>query len=234
MLYTGKVVLKGILRDDILTHFMSLSVAMCILVAPRLVHLHSQYAHSLLVYFVRQGRELYGPEFLVYNVHSLLHITDDAVEFGGVDSCGGFAFENYLQSMKRMVRCGRNPLTQVVKRIHELDSIPTVSAPATSKSISVSRPNNTFVVNDDSCCEVVAGSNDKDDDGSNKFLCRVYNMTEPAFVKPCDSRLIGVYKTNSEHSRLKLLSRSCLDRRAIMTKKANGKEAVFMTILHEL
>jgi len=235
LLYTGKIVLKGILRNDLFAHFMSLSVAMCILVSPTLVQHHSQYAHSLLVYFVRQGRELYGPEFLVYNVHSLLHIADDAVECGGLDRCSGFAFENYLQVMKKMVRCGKNPLTQVVKRIHELDSVSATSELAKPKyTVSVNRPNNTFILDDVSCCEVVAESNERDDDGSKKILCRVYNTLEPAFMEPCDSRLIGVYKTSLENSRIKLLSPKYLDRRAIMTKKSNGKETLFLAILHDL
>lgn len=46
-LYTGKIVLKGVL--------------------------HSSYAHDLLRYFAEKGAILYG-QFLVYNVHSLLHL----------------------------------------------------------------------------------------------------------------------------------------------------------------
>ena len=217
LLYTGKIVLKGILRDDVFTHFMALSVAMCILISPKPVHLNSQYAQSPLVYFVKQGHELYGPEFLVYNVHSLLHVADDAAEFGSIDRCGGFAFENYLQHIKKLVRCGKNPLTQVVKRIHELDSVSAMNKPACRNySISVNRLDNTFILADDSCCEVVAESNEGDDDGSNKFLCRIYTMSEPFFVEPCDSHLIGVYKTSLDNSRMKLLSRSCLYRQAII------------------
>ena len=37
LLYTGKIVLKRTLRQDMFAHFLSLSVAMCILVSPRLV-----------------------------------------------------------------------------------------------------------------------------------------------------------------------------------------------------
>ncbi len=72
MLYTGKVVLQGILPETLYSHFMAFSVAMCILVSPHLTQTYDMYAHELLTYFVEQCRHKYGEEFLVYNVHSLL------------------------------------------------------------------------------------------------------------------------------------------------------------------
>src|SRR6218665_1431413 len=64
------------------------------------------YAHDLLVHFVLHCRELYGEEFLVCNVHSMIHMTAEAQQFGCLDNCSGFIFENYLQQIKLMVRAG--------------------------------------------------------------------------------------------------------------------------------
>ena len=120
LLYVGKVVLKGILRDDIYANFLELNVALSIAVSPSLASIHHGYAHKLLLHFVDGCRELYGPEFLVYNIHSMTHIISEAEQFGCLDNCSGFIFENYLQKIKKMVRSGRNPISQVVKRLGEL------------------------------------------------------------------------------------------------------------------
>lgn len=77
---------------------------------------------SLVHYFVCRGREIYDIEILVYNVHSILHITDDADQFSGLDNCSAFKFEEYLYTMNKMVRNGTHPLRQFAKRLEERQS----------------------------------------------------------------------------------------------------------------
>ena len=64
LLYTGKTVLKGILPSEQYNHFMSLSVAVCILICPKLANQHKErkYANQLLQYFVSKSKKIYGKE----------------------------------------------------------------------------------------------------------------------------------------------------------------------------
>jgi hypothetical protein len=176
LLYTGKLVLKGILPPEQYNHFLTLSVAMCILVSPRLTEQHSQYAHQLLVYYVQKSRELYGSEFLVFNVHSLLHITADAEAFGSVDNCAAFAFENYMQVLKRMVRSPKNPIVQIVKRLQETQNL-ALSRPPNKEAVSAKKPNNAYLLDSTTCCEVTDKTNDVDGMGNMLYLCRVCRST---------------------------------------------------------
>ncbi|KAL2102150.1 hypothetical protein ACEWY4_001318 [Coilia grayii] len=223
MLYTGKIVLKGILPDEMYHHFMAFSVAMCILVSPHLTKNHSTYAHELLTYVVEQGRFIYGEEFLVFNVHSLLHITADAIKYGSLDNCSAFHFESYLYQLKRMVRSGRNPLVQVAKRLQERAQsqvLPHVESP-----IKMKFPNNVYMVGPTSCCEVLERT------ASGKYLCRVYTDLKPYTNTPCDSRIYGTFMCGS--TEIKLLERESLQGKAVLLEESHGHK-VALSVLHEL
>lgn len=60
LLYTSKIVLKGILRPDLYAHFMNISVARNMLVSPSFAKCHVKYASELLVYFLELGGVLNG------------------------------------------------------------------------------------------------------------------------------------------------------------------------------
>jgi len=79
LLYIGVVVLKDILNKNIYTNFMSLYVSMLILLSPD-YECYTDYAESLLDYFVRTFDEMY--EHVSHNIHSLLHIVDDYRTYG--------------------------------------------------------------------------------------------------------------------------------------------------------
>jgi hypothetical protein len=56
---------------------------------------------------------------VVYNVHCLVHLVEDAQRYGSLDNVSGFPFENFLGSLIQLVRKPDWPLEQVVRRILE-------------------------------------------------------------------------------------------------------------------
>lgn len=57
---------------------------------------------------------------LVYNVHNLIHLTDDVQQFGSLHDFSAFAFEIYFGEMKRKLRKPGSPLSQIITRISEM------------------------------------------------------------------------------------------------------------------
>ena len=123
LLYTGLVAFRGIVADEVYNHFLLLSIAIRCLASYQLCQSHADYAHKLLVMFVEYASQLYGQEFVVYNVHCLVHLSDDVKNFGPLDKTSCFPYENYLKHVKKMVRSSNLPFQQVVRRLAELNSV---------------------------------------------------------------------------------------------------------------
>ena len=83
---------------------------------------YAQYAEVLLKTFVKDVIKLYGPKFISYNIHNLIHLPDDVMNYGYLDNFSSFPFENKLQKMKNLVRRGGKPLEQIVRRMREVDA----------------------------------------------------------------------------------------------------------------
>ncbi len=210
---------------------MHFSVASNILVSPSLVQTYWKYASDLLVYFVEQGRVLYGKEFLVYNVHSMLHLAAQAKEFGGLDRCSSFPFENYMQKLKRMVRSGKNPIAQIAKRLSEMHGCK-LHEKVCETEPSIKRPDNAYIVNNSICCEVLEKANHCDENGDTLYQCRVYENLCPMFDTPCDSQIVGIYKAKNRYARVKFLPSAHLKQQAIRFEVDGEEATVFMAILH--
>ncbi|KAK4883368.1 hypothetical protein RN001_006687 [Aquatica leii] len=121
LIYTGPLVLKSILPYDVYLNFLSLHVATTILSSSKHIISLGLYAHELLKYFVETFIVLYGRHNVSHNVHNLLHIYDDTLLFGVLHNFSAFPFENFLNSIKNLVRKGDKPLSQVIKRLSEIN-----------------------------------------------------------------------------------------------------------------
>lgn len=115
LFYTGPVVLKGTVSEEIYQNFLSLHIAITLFSKCEYI----EYASELAKYFVETFCMLYGEENISHNVHNILHIADDVREFGSIENYSAFPFENNMLFLKKLVRKGDQPLQQIVNRIAE-------------------------------------------------------------------------------------------------------------------
>ncbi len=118
--YTCPVVFRNRLSQERYEHMLTLHVAVKILSSERFCYTFNAYAKDLLQVFVENGARLYGKSFITYNIHNLVHVADDVMMFGPLNSFSAYVFENKLGIIKRLLRKSEKPLEQIVKRLAEL------------------------------------------------------------------------------------------------------------------
>ena len=123
-LYTGPVVLKNILPAKMYFNFIMLHSAVTILISDTHQHEKSNIdsAHEMLQYFVKDFAKIYGKEYVSHNVHNLLHMAADVKKYGPLERYSSFRFENYMSSIKAMLRKGDKPLEQIARRYEEIEA----------------------------------------------------------------------------------------------------------------
>lgn len=119
LLYIGPVILQNYLSAEYMLHFNALHCAMRILCHETDCINNNAYATDLLIYFVKACIRLYGDEFIIYNVHNLIHLSNDVAKFGNLDSFSSFPFESFLCHIKKLLKKGEKSLQQLFKRIVE-------------------------------------------------------------------------------------------------------------------
>ena len=62
---------------------------------------------------------LHGIGKLIYNVHCLLHLSNQILTHGMLNDFSCFLFEHHLGYMKRLLKSKSNALLQVVRRLNE-------------------------------------------------------------------------------------------------------------------
>lgn len=123
LLYVGPLVLKKILPRSLYENFLLFHSAITILCSKKHINeIGIDVAQELLLMFINHSKSVYGLKFLVYNVHLLCHVGDDVRIFGPLDEYSAFPFENFLNSLKKLVRSPNKPLQQIVKRLKEMES----------------------------------------------------------------------------------------------------------------
>ena len=233
LLYTGMVVLKQFLSKDMYSHFLTLCVGISILLETdnetRQEYLN--YARELLVYFVRRSKELYTEKFIVYNVHSLIHLADDCEHFDcSLNDISAFPFENHLHFVKKLVKNAKNPIVQVGKRLEEkrMTNQGDVKLKPTFSVITTKERNNSFLLKNGSYAFVKAKLNDK-----KTLVCQVLqpDQTYSYFTEPCDSKLLNiVFVKKQQRMKRKHVSVQELFKKLVRLPLENG--CVLIPMLH--
>lgn len=123
VLYSGVIIFYNILDNIKYRHFLLFHVAITILSSAPFIKDYIHIAEKALTKFVLKAAEIYGDDFIVYNVHSILHLCTDVQRYGPLERYSCFPFENYLQFLKRRIRSKKLPLQQVCNRIAEEENI---------------------------------------------------------------------------------------------------------------
>ena len=137
-MYTGPVVLKSHLSSAAYKHFLLLYVGILCLSCDFLFEAYRNYAGEILCLFVQQFGTFYGEDMYVYNVHALVHLSEDASNFGILDNFSSFPFKSFLGNLKRLVRKPNLALQQVIRRLSEGQNV-CPNKPARN-SITVKKP----------------------------------------------------------------------------------------------
>lgn len=120
LLYTGPFIFKKILSSEIYENFILLQAAIRILSSPQLHINKINEAERFLEQFVLSFEKIYGRHFVSYNVHNLLHLANDVRKFGTLDTFSAFKYENYMKTVKGLIRKADRPLQQLCNRYAEL------------------------------------------------------------------------------------------------------------------
>lgn len=188
------------------------------------------YAKELLLWFVRSSVNVYGNIFTVYNVHGLIHLADDVINHGcSLNNISAFKFENYMQSLKKMVRNSNNPIAQVVKRLSEKRSS-SLSAKH-SKLFKENGKDTFFISTDGDLCEIKKILHDE------KYECDTVetSLLEPFYDKPINSKRLGIYfvrNRNCLHKNTKIICHSKVEKKLLMLPYKNGQ--IFFSLLHSI
>ncbi|XP_049308070.1 uncharacterized protein LOC125777356 [Bactrocera dorsalis] len=98
LLYTGILVLKDKVHEDVYYEFLLLHCACRLLSCSKNVHSNLKNAEDTLKLFVENFPKIFGDDSVSYNVHSLLHLADSVKTLGAIQNFSAYDFENYLQN----------------------------------------------------------------------------------------------------------------------------------------
>ncbi|XP_057326524.1 uncharacterized protein LOC130668312 [Microplitis mediator] len=119
LLYTYIVVSKGIIPNVHYNHFLLIHGAMRVLLKDTSPPEDVEFADNAIKTFVSESENIFGLQFLTYNIHGSLHLVSDYKLYGSLDSISAFTYENRMPFYRSYVRKPDQILQQIYKRTQE-------------------------------------------------------------------------------------------------------------------
>lgn len=122
VLYDGILAFKDLVDDNIFKHFLLLHCSCYIMCSEKLYATHHETVVEMIRTFVSHSSTIYGKQFVVYCIHSLIHLPSQCDAGFTLDDVTAFKYENRLKSIKEALRSGLHPLQQLARRDSEKSS----------------------------------------------------------------------------------------------------------------
>ena len=237
LLYTGYIFLKGILSPNMYELYLRLTVAMNILHTADSGHrnLLLNYARQQILEFIRDAEHLLGPDFIVYNVHCMSHISDDVEQFQcSLNDISAFPYENHLQLIKKMVRGPKNPLAQVCarleERLHQQSCRPQKNL---EPYVSTREKDSMFFFKESKEFPMVQR---RRHDDRYDVLVLSADVTDDYFRRPLPSKMVNVFfvrNLNHQPVTPKIVSKPELHHKVVLLPCDNGVDYLLIPMLHD-
>lgn len=124
LLYLGPTILKDIVSEQVYNHFMLLFCIVTIFTCQTYIEEgFLTLAEELITAYLEEYIDIYQIDSINNNVHNLRHLAEDIKKFGSLPKFSAYRFENKLGQIKHLLRSGNRPLSQVVKRLSEINNV---------------------------------------------------------------------------------------------------------------
>lgn len=226
LLYAGPVIFKKVSKDEVFKHFMLLHVACRILFSKQLAMVQCPSAKYFLTLFVIIAPAIYKPEFVIGNVHNLYHLANDVAYLNcPLYEISSYPFENALGKMKKLIRNGKNPLSQLCRRFNEIFYVwneptgiapnvvikrqlkPDASGRTTIKQLEFNRvllttkePNNTILLRNKQILQINDIYIPPRGDISTIEMCgKIIRKRRSLFTYPCNAKFLQMFNVSANN-----------------------------------
>lgn len=189
--------MKEFLSKAAYEHFLCLSLGYRVLFSSNLNEKKLNAAQTLFEMFVKDFTKFYKRN-ISYNVHSLLHLVDDARKYGRVDSFSAYQYENSIRKLQLLVKNSSNIFSQIRNRLEERRSAG-VQGEGSPKFINLSLPKNRYhrvAINNGSSFKYLSITSVLK--CQTKCKVRFYTKTSEYFNAPLSSNLYGIVQVEEK------------------------------------